>query len=444
MESITATPLAAPDEPARGPALLQPLRLRDFRLVFTGESISLIGDQFHFVALAWLTLQLTGSGLALGTVLTAAAIPRAVFMLVGGALSDSLSPRSLMLVSNALRSGVVAVIAVLVLTGNAQLWQLYVLALIFGVVDAFFFPALNTIVPMLVSDRLLPPANALVQITQQLSGLIGPAIAGLVVAAVQTGPAFAIDAASFAVATALLLLVRGGRRAPSPDVPGAPARGAPGGQLAQIGARMANIGAGFAYVWRDPPVRSLLVLVAAFNFAFNGPLLVGLPYLADARFESGAAAFGVMLSAYGAGALGGAVLAGSLRHVPQLGLVTLVTAAAMGVSLALVGNVPNFLLAVAAIGAIGLGAGFINVRVIAWLQARAPEAMRGRVMSLLMLGAVGLAPLSLAVSGAIIEFGAVSLMFTVAAAIIVAASAAGVFAGVPSQMTDEPAERPAA
>jgi MFS family permease len=430
METITAAPLTAPDGPARGPALLQPLRLRDFRLVFTGESISLIGDQFHFVALAWLTLQLTGSGLALGTVLTAAAIPRAVFMLVGGALSDSLSPRSLMVVSNALRAMVVAVIAVLVLTGNAQLWQLYVLALIFGVVDAFFYPALNTIVPMLVSDRLLPPANALVQITQQLSGLIGPAIAGLVVAAVQTGPAFAIDAASFAVATAMLLLVRGGRRAASPDARDGAADVAGEGLLG-------NIGAGFAYVWHDPPVRSLLLLVAAFNFAFNGPLLVGLPYLADARFESGAAAFGVMLSAYGAGALGGAVLAGSLRHVPRLGLVTLVTAAAMGVSLAVVGNVPNFILAAAAIGAIGLGAGFINVRVIAWLQARAPEAMRGRVMSLLMLGAVGLAPVSLAISGAIIDFGAVSLMFTVAAAIIVAAAAAGVFAGVPSQMTDE-------
>jgi MFS family permease len=360
----------------------------------------------------------------------AAAIPRAVFMLVGGALSDSLSPRSLMLVSNALRAVVVAVIAVLVLTGNAQLWQLYVLALIFGVVDAFFYPALNTIVPMLVSDRLLPPANALVQITQQLSGLIGPAIAGVVVVAVQTGPAFAIDALSFAVATAMLLVVRGGRRAASPDLRDGAADGAGEGL-------MANIGAGFAYVWRDPPVRSLLLLVAAFNFAFNGPLLVGLPYLADARFESGAAAFGVMLSAYGAGALGGAVLAGSLSRVPHLGLVTLVTAAAMGVSLALVGNVPNFILAVGAIGAIGLGAGFINVRVIAWLQARAPEAMRGRVMSLLMLGAVGLAPVSLAISGAIIDFGAVSLMFTVAAAIIVAAAAAGVFAGVPSQMTDE-------
>ena len=194
-------------------ALIQPLRERDFRLVFSGESISLLGDQFHFVALAWLTLQLTGSGVALGTVLMTVAIPRALFMLLGGAMSDRISPRSLMLVSNALRTVVVAIIAALVLTGHAQLWQLYVLALIFGTVDAFFHPALNTIVPMLVSERLLSPANALAQIMMQLSGLIGPAIAGVVVATLNTGPAFAFDAASFAVATVTIWLVRGGRRA---------------------------------------------------------------------------------------------------------------------------------------------------------------------------------------------------------------------------------------
>jgi MFS family permease len=430
METITATTLTAPDEPPRGPAMLQPLRLRDFRLVFSGESISLLGDQFHFVALAWLTLQLTGSGVALGTVLMAAAIPRAIFMLIGGALSDRISPRSLMLVSNALRAVVVAVIATLVLTGNAQLWQLYVLAVIFGVVDAFFYPALNTIVPMLVSDRQLAPANALVQVMQQVSGLIGPAIAGVVVAALTTGPAFAFDAASFAVATATLLLVRGGRRAAAP----------PGSEEAEPSSRdglMANIGSGLAYAWRDPAVRSLLVLVAAFNFAFTGPLLVGLPYLADARFEGGAAAFGVILSAFGAGALGGAVLAGSLPHVPRLGLITLLTAAAMGIGLALVGSVSSVILAVAIMATMGLGNGFINVRVIAWLQARTPEAMRGRVMSLLMLGAIGLAPVSLAISGAIIDFGATSLMFAVAGAIVVAAALAGFVAGVPSQMTDE-------
>ena len=89
---------------SRGPALLQPLRVRDYRLVFAGETISVLGDQFHFVALAWLALQLTGSGLALGTVLMTAAIPRAIFILVGGAFSDRFSPRTLMLVSNAIRA----------------------------------------------------------------------------------------------------------------------------------------------------------------------------------------------------------------------------------------------------------------------------------------------------------------------------------------------------
>jgi MFS family permease len=226
-------------------------------------------------------------------------------------------------------------------------------------------------------------------------------------------------------------LVRGGRRA-------APSAANEGAGQRPSGGVLANIGAGLAYAWRDPAIRSLVLLIAAFNFAFTGPLLVGLPYLAATRFEGGAAAFGVIISAYGAGALGGAVLTGSLRHVPRLGLITLVTASAMGIGLALLGNVPTVILAVAAMAAIGLGAGFINVRIVAWLQARTPEAMRGRVMSLVLLGAVGLSPISLAVSGVIIDFGAVSLMFAVAGGIVVATALAGFFAGLPERMTDEP------
>jgi MFS family permease len=427
MESITATPVAAPDEPmASGPAVLQPLRNRDFRLVFLGESISLIGDQFHFVALAWLTLQLTGSGFALGTVLTVAAIPRAIFMLLGGALSDRFSPRTLMLTSNALRGVVVGVMAALVISGNAQLWQLYVLAAIFGVVDAFFYPALNTIVPMLVSDRQLPPANALVQIMQQMSGLIGPAVAGLVVAAVQTGPAFVVDAASFGVAAVAMLLVRGGRRtAKSADEPAA------GESL------LGTIGSGLAFAWRDPAVRSLILLIAAFNFAFAGPISVGLPYLADNRFNGGPALFGLMFSCFGAGAVAGAAFAGSLKQVPQLGWVTLIVAGVLGLGMAAIGWAPSVVLALVPMVGIGIGAGFLNVRVIAWLQQRTPEAMRGRVMSLVMLGAVGLQPISLAVSGAIIDLGADALLFMVAGGIVLAAVLSGAVAGIPARMQDE-------
>ena len=314
--------------PKAGPNLLRPLRVRDFRLLFAGETISVIGDHFHFVALAWLTLQLTGSGLALGSVLMVAAIPRAIFMLLGGALSDRFSPRSLMLYSNAARAVVVGIVATLVLTGRAELWQLYIMGGIFGGVDALFYPAISSILPMLVDDPTLPPANALMQGSQQLAGLIGPALAGVVVAVAHTGPAFAIDAVSFAVATIAILLVMGGRRPVKP-------KDANGGNPSLV----ASVGAGLGYVWSDPAVRSLILLIAAFNFAFNGTLLVGLPFLADHVLGGGSATFGILLSAYGGGAVAGAALAG--KRVPRLGTLVLVIAIGMGVALGLIGVAPN-------------------------------------------------------------------------------------------------------
>ena len=410
--------------------ILRPFRISDFRLLFTGESVSVIGDNFHFVALAWLTLQLTGSGLALGSVLMVAAIPRVIFMLLGGALSDRFSPRSLMLYSNAFRGVVVGILAALVLTGNAALWQLYIMAGIFGVVDALFYPALQAIVPMLVDERTLAPANALMQGSQQFATLIGPALAGFLVAWVQTGPAFVFDAASFAVATVALLFVAGGRRA-------AMAPEAAGDSRPSL---LATIGAGLHYAWSDPPVRSLILLTAAFNFAFSGPLLVGLPFMSDHGLGGGSATFGILLSAFGAGALAGAVGAGSISRPPRLGTIVLLIAIGLGVGLGLLGVAPNVAAAFGLLGAMGVGAGFLNVHIISWLQGRTAEAMRGRVMSMVMLGSVGLAPVSYALAGAIVDVGPVPLMFGVAGGIVVAASLAGFAAGVAGRMTYAPIE----
>jgi hypothetical protein len=279
---------------------------------------------------------------------------------------------------------------------------------------------------MLVSERLLPPANALVQVMMQLSGLIGPALAGVVVAVVQTGPAFAIDAASFVVAAVAIMLVHGGRRAAEASAE-------------RADSLLRTIRAGLSYAWSDPPVRALLILTAALNFAFTGPVSVGLPYLADTRFAGGPVALGLMFSAFGAGAVAGALLAGSLRHVPRLGLVILLLAMVLGIGEALVGVAPTVWVAMPIGAGIGVGIGFLNVRVIAWLQARTPAEMRGRVMSLIMLSGVGMAPFSLAIAGAIIDLGAVAVAFAVGGALIVAAALAGLASDVPQQMTDEAA-----
>ena len=415
-----ATDAAAPRS---GPgSMLRPLRLRDFRLLFTGETISLIGDQFHFVALAWLALELTGSGLALGSVLLVAGLPRMVLVLVGGALADRISPRSVMLVSNTATDVVVGALAVLVITGSVEFWMLYPFALFFGAVDAFFWPAQGTIVPMLVDESDLPAANGLTQGSQQLTGLIGPAIAGVFVAAVGTGWAFGLDAASFAVASLALYLIVGGRR------PAGSAEGQPG--------LLRTIGVGVAYAWRDPAIRSLLILSAAMNFAFNGPITVGLAWMADNRFDAGASGFGFMLAAFGAGALAGAIAAGSIGRVRELGWVTLIMAFGTGIGLGLVGLAPSVLVVMLIAALIGVGIGFVNVRIIAWLQARTPEAMIGRVMSLAMMGGVIMSPLSLALAGVLVDVDAATPMYLLAGALVVVTAVAGIVWGVPEQMRE--------
>ena len=197
----------------RSAPFLRPLADRDYRIFWGGESISVFGDQFHFVALAWLVLQLTGSGLALGTVLTAAAIPRVILMLVGGAIADRIEPKTLIFRSNALRALVVGIVAALIISGRVEIWQLVVMAVIFGAVDAFFYPAVSTFLPLLVPSERLTAANGLFQATSQLIGLIGPAAAGVTVALIGTSLAFVLDAASFAIAAVAIALVHGGLRA---------------------------------------------------------------------------------------------------------------------------------------------------------------------------------------------------------------------------------------
>ncbi len=418
---MSADVAASLDRPASavGPRLLQPLREHDFRLLWLGESVSSLGDQFQFVALAWLVLGLTGSGLALGGVLAAASIPRAALMLVGGAASDRISPRTIMLLSNGSRAIFVGLLAVLVLTGAIQLVEVYLLAILFGISDAFFFPAMGSLLPRLVEDQgRLPSANALFQSTAQLMGLAGPPLAGLVVAVVQTGPAFAVNALSFVVATATLLLIRW--RVPRS------ATSVVHGQAAE--SVIASIRAGIAYVWRDEALRLLLVMVTAINFAFAGPEAVGLAWLSANRWGAGPIGYGALAGGFALGALVGALLAGSMSQPRHRSGILIGVALALGVGLSLLGLAPALWMAMVVTLPMGVCVGLINVLLISWLQVRVAEAMLGRVMSLVMLAGVGLTPISLAVAGLLIDTS-VGGLFLGAGGIVLAAAAFGIVSG---------------
>ena len=271
-----------------------------FRKLWAATTLSLFGDFFSYIAMAWLVLQLTGSSLALGTVLVVQALPRAVLMVVGGALADRVSPRLTMLGSMGLRAVVVAPLAVLVLTGRVQMWQVYGIAAVFGIVDAFFLPARSSMLPKVVADHELEPGNAVLNVTMSVSIILGPVLGGLIVAALGIGWAFAGDAVCFAVGFLFVAWMSAATRsaagAAHPD-------GGLGGQIA----------AGLRYAWADVGIRVTLIVVAVIDFGANGALGVGLPTLAHGRFGAGATGFGILLGAWGVGATAGALGAASSR-----------------------------------------------------------------------------------------------------------------------------------
>lgn len=371
-----------------------------FRKLWVATALSLFGDFFSYIALAWLVLQLTGSSLALGTVLVVQAVPRALLMVVGGALADRLSARLTMLGSMGLRAVFVAPLAVLVITGRVQMWEVYGISVVLGIVGAFFMPARTSILPKVVTDHELEPGNAVLNVTGQASIIVGPVLGGLIVSAFGVGWAFAGDAACFAIGFLFVLWLPAASRAASgaihPD-------GGIGGQIA----------AGFRYAWANIGIRVTLIVIAIIDFGANGAIGVGLPTLAHGRFAAGAGGLGILLGAWGVGATAGALGAGFVAPPKRFGWLIVLLCAWLGIGMCAVGLVPSLVPAALLMAYSGVGTGVVNTYGISWLQRRTDSAMQGRVMSLVMLASIGLTPVAYAVSGAIAEVNP-TLLFLIA------------------------------
>ena len=375
-----------------------------FRKLWAATTLSMFGDFFSYIALTWLVLQLTRSSLALGTVLVVQALPRALLMAVGGALADRFSPRLTMLGSMGLRAVFVAPLAVLVLTGRVQMWEVYGIAVVFGIVDAFFMPARQSILPRVVADDELEPGNAVLNVTAQTSVILGPVLGGVVVAVFGIGWAFAGDAAFFALGFLIILWLPGAARTAAgvahPD-------GGLGGQIV----------AGFRYAWAQVGIRVTLIVIAVVDFAANGALGVGIPTLAHGRFAAGATGLGILFGAWGVGATAGALSAGFVPPPKRFGWLIVGLCVWLGLGMTAVGLVPSLVPAALLMGFSGISTGVVNTYAVSWLQRRTDPAMQGRVMSLVMLASMGLTPVAYAASGAIADVNP-TLLFVLAGGMI--------------------------
>ncbi len=393
------------------------LRSRNFRLLWSAGTLSAVGDQFDLITFPWLVLLITGDPLAVGTIIAVSSIPTIFFMLIGGSLVDRFSPHLIMQTNNAMRVVLSTSLAILVLTGLTNLWALYLFALLKGVADAFYYPAQAALLPRIVTREQLRQANAVVQTTVELSGFVGPLLAGALIALFSGTPgtalvpdsaaatpssttgvglAFAVVAVAFFVSALLLAGMRLERRDP-----------AVADRLAERDSRAgiwASIVQGLRFVRADAAMFTLFILIAGIELFVQGPAIVGIPVLANTQLPEGVLALGIISAAYAGGSLLGAVLAGALPAPKRrLGPLFMTLFALSGLLLMPFGFLTMTWVVAGLVLVIGIMGGYANILFTAWLQGRTPQAMMGRVMSLLMVASIGLSPVSNAVSGALIK-----------------------------------------
>ena len=402
-----------------------PLGHRGFRLLAAGQFTSATGDSCYAIALPWLILTGHGTVGLLGMVLVCYGIPRTALIPVSGLLSDRVGARPLMLVADLTRCVLVGVLALVALGHHVSLLALGPVSALTGAGEGLFISPSYALLPSLLPPGQLQAGNAIASAVAEGGSLLGPALGGPLVAVAGPASAFAADAASFAISAATLALIpaRRARRV-------ARARW-PGGQ--SIGQRVdqgMGQGAGlWALIQRERLLQVMLIMVVVANLASDGTLEVATPALAHARY--GAIGYAVMMACLAAGSVGGN-LAGLRGRAPGRGgggrlawstpavrsAAAFVLEGAAIMVLPFLGGLPG---AATAAFVLGLANGFGNVLFITLLQQWAPAALLGRVMSLIMLAAWGMLPLSVGVAGALVLRFGPAPYFPIAGAVVVLA-----------------------
>ena len=368
-----------------GASIGRALRHRNYRLFFTGQSISLIGTWLTKVATAWLVYRLTGSAWLLGVVGFAGQIPTFLLAPLSGVLIDRWNRYRVLLATQVLAMVQSAVLAGLALGGVIRVWEVVALNVLQGLIDAFDMPVRQSMVVRMVDDRDdLPNAIALNSSMVNGARLLGPAIAGVLIAAVGEGWCFFVDAVSYGAVIVSVLLMR---------LDAQP-------RAARSSHVLKDMAEGFRYVSGFAPIRALLVLLAVSGLA-GRPFAVLLPVIAREVMHGGAGILGLLQATAGVGALAGALYLAARSSVLGLGRVIVVSAALFGLGLMAFSRAHVLWLALPLLLLAGAGMMTQTAASNTIIQTIVAEDKRGRVMSLLAMSLFGTVPIGSLIAGAL-------------------------------------------
>ncbi|HEX6303058.1 MAG TPA: MFS transporter [Anaerolineales bacterium] len=391
---------------------------RNLRLLVVGQFISAIGDHFYLIAMPWLGLQLTGSALVAGTLLATASVPRSAFMLLGGAVTDRYSAKTLLILSNGLQAVLMLVLGSFVMVPLFRLWFLYVLVFLTGIIDAFGLPAFNALLPRIVDQHQLESGNIYLQGANMASGVIGPALAGLIISlfAANTasgstlngmGLVFLINAVTFFAGISLFWRIHiGDDFRPHQD---------------SHESLINSIHYVIKYIRTEPQLSNLIGLMMVLGLFLTGTIRVGFPLIADTQLSGGARDFGYMTSAFGAGMLTGMIGVKLLPRPPQAisGLIVLSLFAFMPAGLILLGFTPPLEASLAIILVMGAAFGYVNIYLLSWLQRRTPSHLFGRIIAVVLFSTLGLSPISQVLMGYLLDQNLPATMIGVGSLVLI-------------------------
>jgi MFS family permease len=376
------------------------LRNYNYRLFYFGQMISLTGTWMQTIALAWLVLDRTHSPLALGTVTMLQFLPISLLVLFGGVLADRVPKRRLLVVTQTVAMAQAFALAFLTWSGAITIWQIYVLAAVLGLTNALDNPTRQVFVVEMVGRDDVTNAVALNSSLFNSARLIGPALGGVIIAAVGVGATFFINGVSFLAVIIGLLLMKPDLLYPAPKSEG--------------GRVLEQLAEGLRYSLRTPPIMFILILMAAIGtFGYN--FTVVLPLLARNVLHVGSIGFGAMTSAVGVGSLVAALGLATLGKASRQTL--LIGAMAFAILLAMVAASPWYALTLVLLVALGVASIAFAATSNSSLQITAPDRLRGRVMSFYMLLFAGSTPIGGELTGAMAEHIGVRLTVGIEAAV---------------------------
>lgn len=361
---------------------LRALKHRNFQLFFSGQLISLIGTWMQSIAQSWLVYRLTGSSLLLGTVGFASQFPVFIMAPFGGHIADRHNRHRVVIATQAASMVLAFVLAVLTLTGTVRVWHIFVLAALLGIVNAFDIPARQAFIVDMVGREDLMNAIALNSSMFNGARIVGPAVAGVVVARIGEGWCFFANAVSYIAVIIGLLMMKVSCR---PRV--------------EVESPLQNILEGFRFVATTVPVRALLLLLGLVSLV-GMPYAVLMPIFAKEILHGGARELGILMGATGVGALGGALTLATRTGLKGLGRWINLASLGFGVSLILFSLSRNLMLSTAFLLPVGFCMMLQMAASNTLLQAMVPDRLRGRVMSVYSMMFMGMAPFGALFAGA--------------------------------------------